>query len=90
MNIQSMARTTIYKDIPVVLTMETEQLFDFEIGESGQVGQYAKISSQGHELIIDEDLEYLGGNMPEKWRQPAVQKLLAIVRDDNKTIGDLN
>jgi hypothetical protein len=34
-----MAKTTIYKDIPVFLTTETEQLFDFEVGESGQVGQ---------------------------------------------------
>lgn len=85
-----MTKTTIYKDIPVALTTETEQLFDFELGDSGRVGQYAKISSQGHELIIDEDLGYLGGDMPEKWRQPAVQKLLALVRDDNKTIGNLN
>ncbi|MCS4167921.1 hypothetical protein D3C81_996330 [compost metagenome] len=85
-----MSKTKIYKDIPVILTTETEQLFDFELGESGQVGQYAKISSEGHELIIGVDLSYLDGDMPEKWRQPAVQKLLALVRDDNKTIGDLN
>ncbi|MBB1643014.1 hypothetical protein [Sphingobacterium sp. UME9] len=85
-----MSKTKIYKDIPVILTTETEQLFDFELGKSGQVGQYAKISSEGYELIIGEDLSYLDGDMPEKWRQPAVQKLLALVRDDNKTIGDLN
>ena len=85
-----MTKTKIYKDIPVTLTTEKEQLFDFELVESGKLGQYAKISSQGHELIIGEDLGYLDGDMPEKWRQPAVQKLLALVRDDNKTIGDLN
>lgn len=85
-----MAKTTIYRNVPVILTTENEQQFDFEIGESLEIGQYARITSEGYQLVIDEDLEYLEGDMPEKWRQPAIQKLLALVREDDKTIGDLN
>lgn len=84
-----MAKTRIYRNVPVILTTENEQLFDFEIGENLEVGQYARITSRGYQLVIDEDLEYLDGDMPEKWRQSAIQKLLALVRDDDKTIGDL-
>lgn len=72
-----------YDQIPVTIDSGKEQLFHYELVENGQYGQYCRITSEGKELIIDEDLAYIKGDMPEHWQQPAIAKLLELLEEDN-------
>jgi len=85
-----LADSVTYKHIPVKISPGQEQEFDFEIGENEEWGQFAKITSEGHELIIDEDLAYLKGDMPVEWRQPAVEKLLLLLKANEHQDGMLS
>lgn len=80
----------IYIGVPVRIAPGNEQEFDFVVFEDGTNGQFAKISSRGHELIIDKDFAYLKGDMPVEWRQAAVEKLLLLIKANEHQNGTLN
>lgn len=82
-----MTNTNKYDHIKVSITPENEQEFDFEIGGSVERGQFARITSKGHELVVDENLAYLKGNMPLDWREPAIAKLLTLLKVRNHPDG---
>lgn len=75
-----MENATKYENVNVALAPGNERKFNFEVGESGEFGQFAKITSDGYELIVDEDFAYLKGDMPIEWREPAIAKLLMILK----------
>ena len=78
-----------YLDIPVSITPEHEQSFNFELVENGEQGQFCKIWSEEKELYVDEDLAYIKGNMPVAWREPAIAKLILILGANRHLDGQL-
>ncbi len=78
-----------YLDIPVSITPEREQPFNFELVEDGKHGQFCKIWSDGKELYVDEDLAYIKGDMPIEWREPAIAKLILILGANRHLDGQL-
>jgi len=75
-----MMTTITYHNIPVDITPNEERPFQYQLFENEHDGQYYKISSDGKELYINEDLAYLKGDMPIEWREPAIAKLLILLR----------
>lgn len=78
-----------YLDIPVSITPEQEQPFNFELVEDKGHGQFCKIWSDGKELYVDEDLAYIKGDMPIEWREPAIAKLILILGANRHLDGQL-
>ncbi|WP_433863845.1 hypothetical protein [Sphingobacterium thalpophilum] len=85
-----MATSARYNDVPVTLDTGEQWIFDFEIGDNDEVGQFARITSGDFEFLIDEDLQYILGDMPKQWRQPAIAKLLLILDTEHHRDGHLN
>lgn len=84
-----MATIARYDDVPVTLDTGDQWIFNFEIGDNNEVGQFARITSGDFEFFIDEDLEFIFGDMPEQWRQPAIAKLLLILDTEQHRDGHL-
>lgn len=84
-----MADRTTFTGIPVMNSDVVEKFFDFEVGEEGEYGQYARITMDGCQLILDEDLAYIKGDLPEEWHQPAISKLLLLLEVDRNKDGTL-
>lgn len=80
---------TTFTGIPVSNSDGVEKYFDFEVGEEGEYGQYARITMDGYQMILDEDLAYIDGDLPEEWRKPAIAKLLLLLEVDRNRDGDL-
>ena len=78
-----------YLDIPVSITPEQEQAFNFELVENEESDQFCKIWSEGKELYVDENLAYIKGDMPLEWREPAIAKLVLILGANRHLDGQL-
>lgn len=74
---------TTFTGIPVSNTAGTEKYFDFEVGEEEEIGQYARITMDGYQLILDVDFAYVKGDLPEEWHKPAIAKLLVLLEVDH-------
>ncbi len=84
-----MTDRTTFTGIPVTNSEGIEKYFDFEVGEEGEYGQYARITMDGCQLILDEDLAYIKGDLPEQWHKPAISKLLFLLEVDRNRDGTL-
>ncbi|CAM3656514.1 hypothetical protein SPPR111872_12990 [Sphingobacterium prati] len=73
---------TTFTGIPVTNSQGVEKYFDFEVGQEGEYGQYARITMDGCQLILDEHLAYIKGDLAEEWREPAIAKLLLLLEVD--------
>lgn len=80
---------TTFTGIPVSNAEGVEKYFDFEVGEEGEYGQYARITMDGYQLILDENLAYIKGDLPDQWHKPAVSKLLVLLEVDRNKDGTL-
>jgi hypothetical protein len=74
-----MADTIKYENVKVTLGVGIERDFDFEIVEHEASVQFAMITTNNYQLVVDEDLAYLKGDMPPEWRQPVLAKLRALL-----------
>jgi len=79
---KNMADITTFTGIPVTNSEGDEKYFDFEVGQEGEYGQYARITMDGCQLILDEHLAYVKGDLAEEWREPAIAKLLLLLEVD--------
>jgi len=85
-----MADITTFTGIPVINSEGIEKYFDFEIGREGEDGQYARVTMDGFQLILDEDLVYVKGDLPEEWIEPAIAKLVLLLEVDRNRDGTLS
>ncbi|MFC3355582.1 hypothetical protein [Sphingobacterium zeae] len=80
-----MEERTTFTGIPVTNDQGTEKYFDFEVGQEEGQNEYARITMDGCQLILDEQLAYLSGDLPEEWHRPAIDKLLFLLSVDRNT-----
>ncbi len=67
-----------FRDVLVAIK-GTIHVFNYRYYETSKYGQVCRITSEGKELIIDEDLEVLENTMPDSWKKPAIDKLLSLL-----------
>lgn len=76
---------TTFTGIPVTNAAGIEKYFDFEVGKERASEQYARITMDGFQLILDENLAYVKGDLPAEWHESAIAKLLFLLEiDQNK------
>ena len=80
---------TTFTGIPVSNAEGAEKYFDFEVGKEGAFGQYARITMDGCQLILDENLSYVKGDLPAEWHEAAIAKLLFLLEIDQNKDGTL-
>lgn len=61
-----------------VMAFGKEYTFDFEVEGGGRADPYARLTCQGYYLLIDEDLEYLEGDLPDSLWKPAIDRMLEL------------
>lgn len=71
-----------FHDIPVDINGVT-QLFNFELLKD-EDGRLWIANSKMQTLYIDEDFNYDNFSMPKEWIEPAINKLKALLQDDEK------
>ena len=79
---RNQAAIITFTGIPVTNSQGEEKYFDFEVGQEGEYGQYARITMDGCQLILDEHLAYVKGDLAEEWREPAIAKLILLLEVD--------
>jgi hypothetical protein len=68
-----------YEEIPVAITPLEERRFDFDLMEN-QSFNYYRITCDGKVLYIDENFDYIEGDMPVEWRNPAIARLQTLIK----------
>lgn len=68
-----------YEEIPVAITPLEERRFDFDLTEN-QSFNYYRITCDGKVLYIDENFDYIEGDMPLEWRKPAIARLQTLIK----------
>ncbi len=80
-----MEERTTFTGIPVTNDEGIEKYFDFEVGREEGQNEYARITMDGCQLILDEQLACLSGDLPKEWHRPAIDKLLFLLSVDRNS-----
>lgn len=67
-----------FSNIPVEIDGEAHAV-DYRYKESGKYGQACYITSEGKQLVVDEDFGVLESTMPKHWKQPVIDRLVALL-----------
>lgn len=72
-----------FTGIPVINAAGVEKYFDFEVGEEGNM-EHARITMDGYQLMLDQQFNYMQGDLPEEWRELAINKLVELIEVERK------
>ncbi|RQP18892.1 hypothetical protein [Parapedobacter defluvii] len=67
-----------FNDIPIEIDGEVHAV-TYRYTETDKYGQAYHIISEGKELIVDKDLKELESTFPGDWKQPAIDRLVALL-----------
>ncbi len=85
-----MNHSVLFENIYLIVAPGKLRSFTFELGCGGHSGRFARIKTDGYELVLDNEFMYRRGNFPHRWVSLVIPKLISLLEEHLYHIDELH
>lgn len=85
-----MNHSVLFENIYLIVAPGKLRSFTFELGCGERSGRFARIKTEGYELVLDNDFTYRRGNFPHRWVGLVIPKLISLLEEHLYHIDESN